>query len=159
MTTSRSFPTASRQPSPPASVRMRPATPADAAALVSLFAQLGYPNDAATIERILSRVSERRRILVSERRGGVVGFIAAEMRDELADCEGAEVLALVVDEHERGSGIGSDLLKAAETWANEQGARRIRVRSNVIRTNAHRFYEREGYAPVKDQRVFEKRDT
>jgi GNAT superfamily N-acetyltransferase len=122
-----------------------------------LFAQLGYPNDAITIERILSHVSERRRILVGVLGVNVVGFIAIEIRDELADCEGAEVLALVVDERERGSGIGSDLLKAAEAWANERGARRIRVRSNVIRTDAHRFYEREGYAPVKSQRVFEKR--
>jgi GNAT superfamily N-acetyltransferase len=122
-----------------------------------LFAQLGYPNDAATIERVVSRVSERRRILVSERHARAVGFIAVEMRDELADCEGAEILALVVDENERGSGIGAALLGAAEEWANERDAKRIRVRSNVIRTDAHRFYEREGYAPVKDQRVFEKR--
>jgi GNAT superfamily N-acetyltransferase len=122
-----------------------------------LFAQLGYPNDAVTIERILSRVSERRRILVSERHTRVVGFVAVETRDELADCEGAEILALVVDENERGNGIGAALLRAAEDWANERDAKRIRVRSNVIRTDAHRFYEREGYAPVKDQRVFEKR--
>lgn len=79
------------------------------------------------------------------------------MRDELADCEGAEILALSVDENNRSNGIGAALLRTAEEWAREQGARRVRVRSNVIRKDAHRFYEREEYAPVKDQRVFEKR--
>jgi GNAT superfamily N-acetyltransferase len=122
-----------------------------------LFAQLGYPNNAATIEEMLSRVMDRRQIFVSEHHASVVGFIAVEIRDELADCEGAEILALVVDETVRGAGIGAALLAAAEGWADERGARRIRVRSNVIREDAHRFYEREKYAPVKDQRVFEKR--
>jgi GNAT superfamily N-acetyltransferase len=122
-----------------------------------LFAQLGYPNDAATIEEMLSRVMDRRQIFVSEHHASVVGFIAVEIRDELADCEGAEILALVVDETVRGAGIGAALLAAAEGWADERGARRIRVRSNVIREDAHRFYEREGYTTVKSQRVFEKR--
>ncbi|HEY1681700.1 MAG TPA: GNAT family N-acetyltransferase [Candidatus Tumulicola sp.] len=131
--------------------------PADASALVPLFAQLGYPNDAATIERMVLRCSDRRKIYVGEIQSNVVGFIAVEMRDELADCEGAEILALSVDENNRSNGIGAALLRTAEEWAREQGARRVRVRSNVIRKDAHRFYEREEYAPVKDQRVFEKR--
>jgi GNAT superfamily N-acetyltransferase len=122
-----------------------------------LFAQLGYPNDAATIERMVVRCSDRRKIYVGEIQSNVVGFIAVEIRDELADCEGAEILALSVDEHNRSQGIGAALLLAAENWAIQRGARRVRVRSNVIRADAHRFYEREKYAPVKDQRVFEKR--
>jgi GNAT superfamily N-acetyltransferase len=157
MTTSRSFPTASRQPSPPASVRMRPATPADAAALVSLFAQLGYPNDAATIERRLISRGRESCVLLAQREGRITGFIALEVVESLLSGEMAEIAALVVDKTERGYGTGAALVRAAETWAYERGFRHIRVRSNVIRTDAHRFYEREGYAPVKDQRVFEKR--
>jgi GNAT superfamily N-acetyltransferase len=124
-----------------------------------LFAQLGYPNDAATIERMIARLTPARQKFVAELASRVIGFVAVEMRDELADCEGAEILALVVDETERGNGTGAALVRMAEAWAQERGAQRIRVRSNVIRKDAHRFYERENYAPVKDQRVFEKRDT
>ncbi|HEY1428852.1 MAG TPA: GNAT family N-acetyltransferase [Candidatus Tumulicola sp.] len=124
-----------------------------------MFEQLGYPNDAATIERIVRQCSDRRKIYVSESQSNLVGFIAVEMRDELADCEGAEILALCVDEKHRSNGVGSSLLRTAEDWARERGARRVRVRSNVIRKDAHRFYEREGYGTVKDQRVFEKRDS
>jgi hypothetical protein len=31
----------------------------------------------------------------------------------------------------------------------------LRLRANVVRANAHRFYQREGFAKVKEQFVFE----
>jgi len=45
---------------------------------------------------------------------------------------------------------------AAEQWARVHGFALMRVRSNVVRERAHRFYEREGYARVKTQAVFRK---
>jgi GNAT superfamily N-acetyltransferase len=87
----------------------------------------------------------------------IVGLIAVHISEHLLDGEMAEIAALVVDHETRNRRIGARLLRAAESWAIEHGARRVRVRSNVIRADAHRFYEREKYAPVKDQRVFEKR--
>jgi len=124
-----------------------------------LFAQLGYPNDAATIERrLISRGSDSC-VLLAQRGERITGFIALQILESLLSGEMAEIAALVVDETQRGHGTGVALLRAAEAWAHQRGFRHIRVRSNVIRTDAHRFYQREGYAPVKDQRVFEKRDT
>ena len=38
----------------------------------------------------------------------------------------------------------------------ERGLARLRVRSNVIRERAHRFYERVGFEKIKAQAVFEK---
>ena len=43
-----------------------------------------------------------------------------------------------------------------QDWARAQGFASMRVRSNVIRERAHRFYEREGYARIKAQAVFRK---
>ncbi|HXM07220.1 MAG TPA: GNAT family N-acetyltransferase [Candidatus Acidoferrum sp.] len=124
-----------------------------------MFAQLGYPNDAATIERrLISRGSDSC-VLLAQRGERITGFIALQILESLLSGEMAEIAALVVDETQRGHGTGVALLRAAEAWAHQRGFRHIRVRSNVIRTDAHRFYQREGYAPVKDQRVFEKRDT
>jgi GNAT superfamily N-acetyltransferase len=123
-----------------------------------LFAQLGYPNDAATIERRLISRGRDSRVLLAQRGERITGFIALEIVQSLLSGEMAEIAALVVDETQRDHGIGAALVRAAERWAREHGFRQIRVRSNVIRTDAHRFYEREGYAPFKDQRVFEKRD-
>jgi GNAT superfamily N-acetyltransferase len=47
-------------------------------------------------------------------------------------------------------------VSAAETWAAKRGAKRLRVRSNVMRERAHRFYERLGYTITKRQAVFDK---
>jgi GNAT superfamily N-acetyltransferase len=122
-----------------------------------LFAQLGYPNDAATIERRLHSWTGDSSVLLAWIDERIVGLIAVHISEHLLDGQMAEIAALVVEQETRGRRIGARLLRAAETWAIERGARRIRVRSNVIRADAHRFYERERYAPVKDQRVFEKR--
>ena len=45
----------------------------------------------------------------------------------------------------------------AETWAAAQGYGLMRVRSNVKRNRARRFYERAGFTVTKRQRNFEKR--
>jgi hypothetical protein len=34
---------------------------------------------------------------------------------------------------------------------------RVRVRSNIVRTDARRFYERLGYAVTKTQNVFDRK--
>jgi GNAT superfamily N-acetyltransferase len=61
-----------------------------------------------------------------------------------------------VDEAHRGTGIGKALLKRAETWARDQGHRVLRIRSNVVRTEAHAFYESMGYGHTKTSNVFVK---
>jgi GNAT superfamily N-acetyltransferase len=71
--------------------------------------------------------------------------------------DSAEIAGLVVDEAERGRGIGPLLLRAAEDWARRAGCAALRVRSNVIRERAHAFYRREGYRDIKKQCVLEKR--
>jgi hypothetical protein len=45
----------------------------------------------------------------------------------------------------------------AERWSVERGVLEVRLRSNVIRKDAHRFYESLGYANVKSQFTFYKR--
>jgi len=56
----------------------------------------------------------------------------------------------------RSLGVGARLLAAAEAWSRDAGFARMRVRSNVVRERAHRFYVREGYVERKRQVVFEK---
>ncbi|MEK8108743.1 hypothetical protein NKG94_35185 [Micromonospora sp. M12] len=41
-------------------------------------------------------------------------------------------------------GVGSDLLATARAWAHEQGADYVFLESGLARTEAHRFYVREG---------------
>jgi len=138
-------------------VHVREATPADAEALASLSGQLGYPVDVPTILRRLAQV-ERSVVLVAVNAEGAVCAVAhAEPRRLLIAEPFVELAALVVDERARGSGAGAMLLAAVEAWAREQGFTSVRVRSNVLRERAHRFYLREGYIEKKRQAVFLKR--
>jgi GNAT superfamily N-acetyltransferase len=68
----------------------------------------------------------------------------------------AEIAGLVVDEPRRGRGIGTRLMAAAEEWARNRGLGALRLRSNVIRDEAHAFYRRQGFASSKTSLLFTK---
>lgn len=51
---------------------------------------------------------------------------------------------LAVHPDRRSRGIGKALLDAAKAWARERGATHLELDSAEPRTDAHRFYEREG---------------
>ena len=140
------------------SIVVREATDGEVDALASLSTQLGYPADAATMRERLRRVQSLRAgcVLVAVDDGSVVGWTHVVERVQLEDAPLAEIAGLIVEGTMRGSGVGAQLLQAAEAWARERGYMRMRVRSNVMRERAHRFYEREGYVGVKRQVVFEK---
>jgi GNAT superfamily N-acetyltransferase len=53
---------------------------------------------------------------------------------------------LAVDPDARSEGIGRRLLDAAKDWAREHGASHLELESGLPRTDAHRFYDREGAA-------------
>jgi GNAT superfamily N-acetyltransferase len=139
---------------------IRAASGADAEALAVLSGQLGYAADAATIVRRLDDAATHGAgmVLVAvDEHGALAGFANVEPRRPLIAEPFAELAAMVVSESARGRHVGSGLLAAAEAWAREQGFASMRVRSNVVRERAHRFYLREGYAEKKRQAVFLKR--
>lgn len=139
---------------------IRAATTDDATALAVLSGQLGYPADAAAVLRRLDGVVAHHAgvVLVAvDPQGGLGGFAHIEPRRLLIAEPFAELAALVVSETARGRRVGSTLLAAAEAWAREQGFASMRVRSDILRERAHRFYLREGYLEKKRQAVFLKR--
>ncbi|MET8265169.1 GNAT family N-acetyltransferase [Micromonospora arida] len=56
----------------------------------------------------------------------------------------ASIEDLAVHPEWRSRGVGSNLLAAARAWAHEQGADYVFLESGLARTEAHRFYLREG---------------
>jgi GNAT superfamily N-acetyltransferase len=138
---------------------IREASVLDAAALARLATQLGYPTTDAEARRRAAAILDlpEHRVLVAEAVGEVVGWIHVATSVTLESDPSGEIAGLVVDEAFRGSGIGARLIAEAEAWAASQGYGRMRVRSNVKRNRARRFYERVGYAVTKRQRNFEKR--
>lgn len=138
--------------------RIRRARPGDAAQLATLCNQLGYPSSPEEVRRRLQRLRgpDHAVYVAEDKDGTVVGWVHIFLRPLLEEDLAAEIGGLVVDEAHRGRGIGHRLLERAERWARRRGSRAVVVRSNVIRLEAHRFYEQCGYREVKTQRVFRK---
>ncbi len=137
-------------------VNIRQATASDAAALAALSTQLGYPTQPGEAAERLSALGPASAVLVAEEDGAILGWIHVCGVQFFQSPPFAEVGGLVVDEASRGRGVGKLLLEAGARWAAERGYRKLRVRSNVVREDAHRFYEREGFRRTKTQAVFDR---
>jgi ribosomal protein S18 acetylase RimI-like enzyme len=58
---------------------------------------------------------------------------------------GARILALVTSTAQRRRGIGRALIAAAEKDLAERGIQRVSLNTQLIREDAHKFYETLGY--------------
>ena len=141
-----------------AAVAIRPAQRTDSAKLANLCTQLGYLTNESEVEQRLSEMGPERCIWLAldSTTGATFGFIETVLVSHILSLKTLEIGALVVDESARCQGIGQALVRWAEDYAKSTGISKIRVRSNVTRERAHRFYERLGYEVVKTSRVFEK---
>ena len=125
-----------------------------------LAEQLGYPihlDDLTRRFKFLTNSAENELFVARKGNRHVVGWIhvGREMASLLAD-DRADIGALVVDSRSRSQGIGAQLLASAEKWAMKNHLKLVRVRSNVRREDAHRFYERQGYRLLKTGHMFTK---
>ena len=140
------------------SIEVRPARPSDAERVAALSGQLGYPCSPQEIEERLRRLERAKghAVFVAERSGRVVGWVDVHVSRTVTTPTQAEVGGLVVEEACRGGGVGRLLMQRAEQWAREHECRVVRLRSNVIRADAHAFYTRLGYTEFKTQKNFRK---
>lgn len=130
----------------------------DAEAAAELSSQLGYPCSAGDLrERIkeLSRTVDRV-AFAAVVDGQMVGWIDAAMESHLQAPASVVIGGLVVREDMRGLGVGRRLCLEVEEWARSKSVPLVRVRSQIKREDAHRFYLRDGYSKVKTSFVFEK---
>ena len=148
-------------PIPTAGLRIemvvRAAVPSDHVAIARLLGQLGYPSTreetAARLEAVLAR--DDHAVFVADDGGSVCGWVHVLFTPRL-EPPFVELGGLIVEESKRGSGVGRALIAAAEAWARHSGAPSLRVRTNMVRENAHRFYSRMGFEVLKTQTVFVK---
>ena len=139
-------------------MHIRPALATDADAIARLTTELGYPTSVDQIHTRLTALLPRdtQFIAVAESALRVVGWVAAEERMLLELGKRVELVGLVVAASARRSGIGARLVQQAESWARGRGHESIFVRSNVVRVEAHPFYERLGYTRTKTQHAYVK---
>lgn len=134
---------------------IRPARTSDAQSLADLATQLGYPAAAQEILPRLEQLQGRDQhlVLVAEHGGSVIGWIHVFGAYRLETEAFAEIGGLVVDRAFRASGAGRCLVEAAAEWARGQGFQHLRVRTNVVREDAHAFYLHLGFSNAKWQAV------
>ena len=139
--------------------RVRPALLTDAGRIALLSGQLGYPSSTASVRhRLRNLLADRdHAVWVAEMNdGALAGWIHVFVKRLLESDREAEIGGLVVDENFRGRGAGKALVEYAERWAKARRLKSVYVRSNIIRKNAHPFYEKLGYRIVKTQYAFRK---
>jgi len=139
---------------------IRKANVNDAVPLSPLCSQLGYP---AADEEMRIRLQDilndgEHAIFVAVLTSGqVVGWVHVFIYKLFHTDFMAEVAGLVVDKACRKQGIGRSLMETVESWAKEKDCVIVSLRSNVIRKEAHVFYQGIGYDLVKEQYTFRKR--
>ncbi len=133
---------------------VRPITIDDAAAVSDLARQLGYERPPAEIEHWVGATDESCVAFVAESDGDVVGWVEAHVLRLLQQAAVVEIGGLVVGRDLRATGIGRHLMNAAIVWGQERGYGEFIVRSNVVREDAHGFYESIGFRRSKTSHTF-----
>lgn len=135
-------------------VLIRAAGVNDISSLQTLFQQLGYQTDPENLKRHINEATNSFKVLVAEAEQGVCGVIVVNFITPVHEPGlWALISALVINESARGTGIGQQLLIAAERLALEKGCTQIELSSSERRVRAHNFYENNGYKEVRKRFV------
>lgn len=138
-------------------IRIEPIAPQHALDVQRLSEQLGYRLNIHEIENNIEEValSNDHIAFVAATEERPVGWIHAFKAVFLESKPFVEIGGLVVDESHRGKGIGKILVESIKQWCVEKQISTLRVRSQVKRKEAHRFYVSNGFAEIKEQKVFQ----
>jgi GNAT superfamily N-acetyltransferase len=119
------------------------AAPMDATAAK---AEAGHPAYAEAFARIAA--GEANRLFVAEQAGRVVGTYQLTALPGIAERgrTRGKIESVHVEPALRGSGIGAAMMRHAIAEARALGIGLLELSSNKSRTDAHRFYERLGFA-------------
>lgn len=128
---------------------IRTATLDDSAAISALLSQLDYPGTERFLPGKIAQLASHpdARLLVAEDEAGqLLGFIGLHFMIQLAlPGDFCRITYFCVSDAARSAGVGRQLEAAAEAEARVRGCDRIEVHCHERRTDAHRFYYRQGY--------------
>ena len=134
--------------------RIRTAVPADEKRIRELFIEMlwtiygtddvkGY--DDGALDRFWNGNEDR--VYVAED-DGVVAFLSVEVHHDMGGYIYLDDFS--VTEAYRSKGIGSELIRAAESYAKETGMPAVVLHVEKSNESAMRFYERMGYSVIRD---------
>jgi len=114
----------------------------------SLLDQMGYYRPVEFLSKNLERIlpDNSYSTLVYELDGRVIGLMTIHFYWQIAyEGETATVGFFVVDSNIRSKGIGKAMEEYCTQMAKDRNCALIEIFSSEKRTDAHRFYERQGY--------------
>ena len=138
-------------------IKIRPARSDDLVLIVEMLAAdtIGGHSDSADpaaadgYRRAFERIAEspNEEIHVAEWDGIVVGTFTTALLTTLSSRGARHMLVQTVQVRSdfRGKGIGHEMMKCCIELAREAGAASLDLRTNKLRKDAHRFYERLGF--------------
>lgn len=134
------------------------AAPEDYSALTELAEQLGHKDESGKVRaRLLDLLTrDDQVVLVAVVDGEIVGWVHAYLSRPLHKETVVDIVGLVVEKSYRKLGIGRRLLEVIEEWAIKQGCSEVCLCSNIVREEAHKFYQTIGYELIKTQYTFRK---
>ncbi len=92
-----------------------------------------------------SRAPDEGAAFVAERRRSVVGFVSVSTRLHFTGAVDAYIGELVVADTAARTGVGRQLVAAAEAWARDRGLERIYLQTGAANVPARRFYTALGF--------------
>jgi ribosomal protein S18 acetylase RimI-like enzyme len=110
-----------------------------AAQIAEISAQFGFP------------------VTPGDTRSRLQRWLASFHTQPLVDETTVNIAGLVVDEKSRRNRLDRALMRDAEAWAAYRSLKLVSLRSNIVRDQAHTFYEQLGYERVKTQHAYRKR--
>jgi GNAT superfamily N-acetyltransferase len=138
-------------------IDIRSITEQDAEAVNALSIQLGYAmpveQTRTNIRSVLGTTGHNAFVALHENK--IIGWIGVAEALQIESAPFCEIRGLIVDERYRGRGVGKLLIQRAKHWGKETGNKTLRLRTNMIRKEAHLFYQRIGFKEIKEQKVFE----
>jgi GNAT superfamily N-acetyltransferase len=136
---------------------IRKAKREDLQAIIALFANdhaggHGDTNDPAAFDDYLAafeiiNAAAHQTLYVACIDGEIVGTFQTALSTSLPGRGSSSLVIEAVQTREdmRGHGIGERMVRHAIAAARESGATKVRLTSNAVRLDAHRFYERLGF--------------
>jgi L-amino acid N-acyltransferase YncA len=138
-------------------MKVRDATPADAAAIARIYNQ-GIADRVATLETQVRTPEERAQwlaargprhpVLVAEDAGAVVGWASLNQFNPRAVYDHVADFSIYVARERRGGGIGSALLAALETRAHALGYHKLVLTALPWNAAGMRLYARHGFRTI-----------
>lgn len=111
--------------------------------MAQLRPHLSEPDYLAMIQRM--RVTDGFRVFAAVRDGAVVGVAGVRPMELLYCGRILQIDDLVVSDGERSKGVGKALIEHVKAIAKAEDRGEVHLDSGMARTEAHRFYDREGF--------------